>query len=78
MAPQLAHPLIADYIEKKTRGKGIALSGLGIIFGEVLAMGALFNYTKSMSYEDAFMVAAVLTFIFSLFFLVAIKDPDMK
>lgn len=78
MSGLLAHPLIADYIQKKTRGKGIALSGLGIILGEVLAMGVLFNYTKEMTYEKAFFVASLMTFGFAFFHLVAVKDPDMK
>jgi MFS family permease len=78
MSGLLAHPLIADYIQKKTRGKGIALSGLGIILGEVLAMGVLFNYTKDMTYEKAFFVASLMTFGFAFFHLVAVKDPDMK
>jgi MFS family permease len=78
MSGLLAHPLIADYIQKKTRGKGIALSGLGIILGEVLAMGVLFNYTKEMTYEKAFFVASLMTFGFAFFHLIAIKDPDMK
>jgi MFS family permease len=78
MSGLLAHPLIADYIQKKTRGKGIALSGLGIILGEVLAMGVLFNYTKDMTYEKAFFVASLMTFGFAFFHLIAVKDPDMK
>lgn len=78
MSALLAHPLIADYIQKKTRGKGIALSGLGIILGEVLAMGVLFNYTKDMTYEKAFFVASLMTFGFAFFHLIAVKDPDMK
>lgn len=78
MSPLLAHPLIADYIQKGTRGKGIALSGLGIILGEVLAMGVLFNYTKDMPYKEAFAVAACMNISFAFFHLFAVKDPNLK
>ena len=78
MAPLLSHPLIADYIQKGTRGKGIALSGLGIILGEVTAMGVLFNYTKDMPYKKAFAVAACMNFSFAMFHLFAVKDPNLK
>lgn len=46
--------------------------------GEVAAMGVLFNYTRSMSYEDAFAVASLINLVFGFFFLFAVKDPDMK
>jgi predicted MFS family arabinose efflux permease len=42
MSAPLSHPLIADYIHKKSRGKAIAMSGIGFVVGEVLAMGFLF------------------------------------
>ena len=41
-------------------------------------MGVLFNYTKDMSYTDAFAVASIITFGFAFFHLFAVKDPDMK
>lgn len=78
MSAPLAHPLIADYIHKSSRGKAIALSGIGFVFGEVLAMGALLQFTKSLSYEDAFAIAAVIVLFISIYLLVAVKDPDMK
>lgn len=78
MSAPLSHPLIADYIHKKSRGKAIAMSGIGFVFGEVIAMGVLFQFTKTLSYEDAFSVAAVIVFGISIFLLFAVKDPDMK
>jgi MFS family permease len=42
MAAPLSNPLIADYIHKKSRGKAIAMSGIGFVVGEVVAMGFLF------------------------------------
>lgn len=78
MSAPLSHPLIADYINKKSRGKAIALSGIGFVIGEVMAMGVLLQFTKQLSYEDAFSVTSVLIFGISLFLLYAVKDPDMK
>ena len=54
------------------------MSGIGFVFGEVIAMGVLFQFTKTLSYEDAFSVAAVIVFGISIFLLFAVKDPDMK
>ena len=77
MSAPLAHPLIPDYVKRSSRGKAIALSGLGFVMGEVLSMGVLFNVTKSMSYQSAFTVAALVLGVFAFFFLFAIKEPDM-
>lgn len=77
MAAPTAHPLIPDYIKRSSRGKAIALNGVGIVVGEVFSMGILFNLTKSMKYEDAFKVAGGLLFAFSFFFLIAVKDPKI-
>lgn len=78
MSAPLSHPLIADYIHKKSRGKAIALSGIGFVIGEVLAMGALLQFTKSLSYEDAFAITAFIVLIISIVLLYSVKDPDMK
>lgn len=77
MAAPLAHPLIADYVKRNSRGKAIALSGLGIVLGEVFSMGVIFNMTKSMNYFDAFTITAAIIFVFSLFFLYAVEDPKL-
>jgi sugar phosphate permease len=77
MSAPVSHPLVADYVVKKTRGKAVALAGIGLVGGEITAMGVLFQFTKDMSFKDAFCVAAMVTFAWSLFLLIAIKDPDM-
>ena len=77
MAPPTAHPLIPDYIKRASRGKAIALNGVGIVVGEVFSMGVLFNLTKDMDYKHAFKVAGGLLFAFSIFFLFAVKDPKI-
>jgi MFS family permease len=78
MAAPLSHPLIADYIHRRSRGKAIAMSGVGYVFGEVIAMGVLFKLTKHMNFKDAFEVAAATVFAISILMLVLVKDPDMK
>ena len=76
MAAPLAHPLIPDYVKRNSRGAAIAIQGVGLVFGEVLSMGVLFNLTKNMSYFSAFAIAGSLVLAFSIFFYFAIKDPD--
>ena len=78
MSAPISHPLVADYVKRSSRGKAIAFAGVGIVLGEVFSMGILFNLTKSMNYYDAFAIAAGLIFMFSMFFLVALKEPDME
>lgn len=78
MAAPTAHPLIVDYVHKKSRGRAIASTGVGLVVGEVFAMGVLYNLTRHMTYNHAFNVASLMILAFSLFFLVSIKDPDMS
>ena len=77
MSAPLANPLVPDYVKRSSRGRAIALSGVGFVIGEVFSMGVLFNLTKSMRYHDAFLVAAGVILVFTFFFLIAVKDPDM-
>lgn len=78
MSAPLSHPLIADYIVKKARGKAIALNGMGVTMGEVIAMGVLFNFTKNMDEKKAFAIVSCVIFAFSFYFLIYIEDPDLK
>jgi sugar phosphate permease len=78
MAAPISHPLIPDYVKRNSRGAAIAISGVGLVFGEVLSMGILFNLTKNMSFYSAFAIAALLIFMFSILFLFIIKDPDFE
>lgn len=43
MCAPMAHPLIPDYIKRDSRGKAIAVSGVGLVLGEVFSIGVLFN-----------------------------------
>lgn len=78
MSAPLSHPLIADMIQRSSRGKAIAFAGVGIVLGEVFSMGILFNLTKSLNYYDAFAIAAILIFTFSMYFMFAIKEPNFE
>jgi len=69
---------VADYVVKKTRGKAVALTGIGLVGGEVTAMGVLFQFTKDLSFERAFAITSVVVFGWSIFTFLAIRDPDLK
>lgn len=78
MAGPISHPLINDYVRKNSRGKAIALNGLGQVFGEVMAMGVLLNLSKEMKYEEAFAMTASIIFVFAVFFFIFIKNPNLN
>lgn len=76
MSAPIAHPLVADYVKRTSRGTAVALAGVGIVLGEVFSMGILFNLTKSMSYTKAFAIAASLILMFTFVFAFTIREPD--
>lgn len=78
MAAPISHPLVADYVHRKSRGRAVALLGMGLVLGEVTSMGVLFNLTKSMNFYSAFTVAALVVAGFAAFFLIAVRDPDLS
>ena len=79
MAAPLAHPLIADYVHRDSRGKAIAFCGMGIIVGEIAAISLFkLNTVLSMDFYDSFTVSSILVFIASFYFYYAIKDPNLK
>ena len=78
MCAPMAHPLIPDYIKRSSRGKAIAVCGVGFVLGEVFSIGVLFNQTKNMTYYNAFLVAGGVVSLLGLFLLLVLKDPNMK
>lgn len=78
MSGPLAHPLINDYIRKNSRGKAIAINGLGGVFGEVMAMGVLLKLSKSMTYEEAFAMTALIIILFGVYFSIFVKNPNLQ
>ena len=78
MAAPLAHPLIADYVHRDSRGKAIALCGMGIIVGEISAISLFkLNTILDMNFYDSFTTSSILIFLASIYFWYAIKDPDL-
>ena len=77
MAAPLAHPLINDYVRKGSRGKAIALNGLGQVFGDVFAMAVLLNISKYMTYHQSFMMAAIIIFMFGIFLYIFVENPNI-
>ena len=73
-----ANPLLADYVHKDSIGKAAAFIALGFIIGEVLSMGVLFKITANFSPETAFMTVACVGGVFSLSFLLLIKEPQLR
>lgn len=74
----IASPLIADYLPKESLGKGAALVGVGFIIGEILSMGILFNITKEMSPNDAFMTVAIIGNVIAFGFLFIVREPLLR
>lgn len=72
IAAPLAHPLIPDYIKRSSRGKAVALCGVGAVLGEVFSMGVLFNLTKSMNFYTAFRIASGLILLFAIYLFIFI------
>lgn len=78
MAAPISNPLIPDYIKRSSRGQAVAMAGIGFVFGEVFAMGVLFNITKKMSFKNAFAITAGIITLFGICFLFTVREPDMK
>lgn len=78
LAAPFSHPLIPDYVKRTSRGAAVALGGVGMVVGEVLSMGILFNITKNMSFYSAFLIASSVVLMFSILFLFIIKDPNFE
>lgn len=77
MAGPISHPLINDYVCKNSRGKAIAVNGLGTVFGEVIAMGVLLKLSKTMTYEAAFALTGSIIVAWGFYYSVFIKNPNL-
>lgn len=78
MSGPVAHPLINDYVRKNSRGKAIAINGLGAVFGEVIAMAVLLKLSKQMSYEKAFALTGSIIIGCGIFFSIIVKNINFK
>ena len=55
-----ANPLIPDYIKSESRGKGVSISLLGSICGEVFAMTVLIGLTMDMDLDKSFLFVGLI------------------
>jgi MFS family permease len=74
----IASPLIGDYLPKESIGKGAALVGVGFIIGEILSMGVLFNITKEMTPNEAFLTVAIIGVVVAFLFLFIVREPLLR
>jgi MFS family permease len=74
----IASPLIGDYLPKESIGKGAALVGVGFIIGEILSMGVLFNVTKEMTPNEAFLTVAIIGGVVAFLFLFIVREPLLR
>jgi MFS family permease len=74
----IASPLIGDYLPKESIGKGAALVGVGFIIGEILSMGVLFNVTKEMTPNEAFLTVAIIGVVVAFLFLFIVREPLLR
>ena len=79
MSAPISHPLIPDYVHKSSRGKAVALTAIGTVLGEILAI-CFFkgNVFLGMSFYDSFTASAIFIGLFSFYTLASVKDPDLK
>lgn len=78
IVPPVSNPLIGDYLMKESIGKGAALMGIGFILGEIFSMGVLFNVTKHMSPDMAFMTVSIIGGCIAILFLFIVKEPQLR
>ena len=73
-----ANPLYGDYIQREHVAKGTALTGLGVVVGEVVSMGGLLQITKHMSYRMAFLLCAACAEVIAIALLFLVKEPKLR
>lgn len=74
----ISNPLSADYIHKEALGRGAALYGIGVVIGEVIAMGVFFNLTRDWSAEYSFGCVGLVAAVFAFAFIFMIKEPKLR
>lgn len=73
-------PLILDYIKQESRGKGSALTNLGLLIGETFAMTVLFGISRieNVSQQEAFSYSAAIIAVLAFPLLGIIRNVDIK
>lgn len=73
----VTNPLAADYIEGDALGRGHALSGIGVVVGEVVCLGILFRLTGNLDPKISFAWAGVTGIVLTCTLYFMIKEPDL-
>jgi len=78
MAGPTAHPLVADYVHRNSRGKAVVFMGVGIVLGEIMSI-SLFKLTVKLDFNfyQQFILMSVIIMAESIYFYYNIKDPDL-
>ena len=71
-------PLINDYNKKKDRGKAAALYTVGVVFGDLLTFGIVYNFTESMDPIYSYGLASIVASVLVIILLFLIKEPNIK
>ena len=74
----MSNPLINDYIKKDSRGKAVALMGVGTLAGECFCVVVLLTLTKKMDLVQGFDVASLILLIMSLPVIYFVTKPIIK
>ena len=71
------NPLIADYVKRDSRGKGVSIRVLGALLGEICSM-TLFGLTASMGIDSSFTVVAAVCACLTLIMPLIVREPKIK
>lgn len=55
--------MLNDYVEPESRGKGVSYMSMSIILAEIFALAILFQFTKEMDFESAFLISGAFLYI---------------
>ena len=70
-------PLIADYIKNQSRGKAVAFSTMGMLFGEVFSMIVLVHLTAGNPVETTYTFAAAVLSALFIVPLCCLREPTL-
>jgi MFS family permease len=63
---QQGNPLTNDYITHDTRGKASIINSFGYILGETFSMAVLYNFTRHLDPQLAFVIVAATLVLFAI------------
>ena len=71
----MSNPLINDYIRKDSRGKAVAVMGIGVLAGECFSVIVLFGLTKNMELVRGFTISSIALLVLGLPLIYLITEP---